>query len=132
MARSLGAPWQPFLDVSISTMVWCNQCGEVEAEEEQGLSLCPGCGRVLAETVFANDVQFQKGADGDVGVAGQYVGENGRARGQGRYGGGRSFGGVSQRGLLRQASRTLERLLQVAASISQCANKGATLLCAAG
>ena len=47
---------------------------------------------MLEDLQFANDVQFQQGADGAGEMVGQFVSETGQVRGAGRMAGGRMMG----------------------------------------
>jgi transcription initiation factor TFIIIB Brf1 subunit/transcription initiation factor TFIIB len=76
-------------------MVQCNHCHEeveVEMHDAGGFGCCPSCGCVLEDLQFASDVQFQKGADGEGEMVGQFVNETGQVRGAGRMAGGRMMG----------------------------------------
>ena len=82
-------------------MVFCTTCDcevDVAVDDGNGFSCCMLCGRVVEDLAFASDVMFQKGADGEGEMVGQYVGETGQARGVARYSGGRLWAGQVSRG----------------------------------
>lgn len=81
-------------------MVFCRTCDcevDIDFDESGGVACCTQCGRVVEDGAFASDIQFAKGPDGEGGMVGQFVAEDGRARGVGHYSGGRMWGsgGVS-------------------------------------
>jgi hypothetical protein len=76
-------------------MVVCSNCqvevDEAEINEAGGFSSCPNCGSVWDDLAFSTDPTFQKGADGEGEMLGQYVSETGHVRGLGRMAGGRYY-----------------------------------------
>jgi hypothetical protein len=76
-------------------MVVCSNCqvevDEADINEAGGFSSCPNCGSVWDDLAFSTDPTFQKGADGEGEMLGQYVSETGHVRGLGRMAGGRYY-----------------------------------------
>jgi len=59
----------------------CPKCNSSEIDSEGHSKVCTNCGHVLEECSIVSEVQFSEGANGQSGVVGQFVRENGSLAG---------------------------------------------------
>lgn len=90
---------------------FCPKCSSSEIDSEGHSKVCTNCGHVLEECAIVSEVQFSEGANGQSGVVGQFVRENGSLAGGF---GGPGFGGANSREMtLANGKRLIQQFAQV-------------------